>query len=352
MTPARLRLHTWTRGRRALGMVAGTTLVAAVALGTGGPAHAEDGRWTLQLEPMVVEAYGHDQHVLTIHEVDLGSTPPGEIKTAVNLDSDAGPAYRGELRYGRGQWAWGVDFFWFNTTQNIPDRAAAADAPGGGNGFVVFEVADQSFTSTDPSEVLYYSVLEDTDLAVWTVDFYAVRTLAEKADGGVHLQLGLRAGDFDNDYRAVVGVQGFAGSRLDASSNYDLMMGPVVGLAGDVHRGRHCLEGYLGQSVLFGSVELTSRSRAFNGPFIESPSYVAQELFRKQQDVAIPISELRIKWTYRLGRHIALGLGLNASAWWDVSVPPGVIPGEDGDETLHENTIVFAGALAALELTF
>ncbi len=324
-------------------------LAVGLALGGASSGHAAGGKWSLRFEQLVMDAFGHDQHVLTVHEIDLDATPRTDAKTAVTLETDNGPAYRGEFQYSGQRWGYGVDFFWFTTTQDAADRTAAA---GGPVDQVRFEVADRSFASANPGQVLFYSVLEDTDLAVWTVDFYATRTLAELPQAKIQLRFGLRAGDFDNDYRAVVGVQGAGGSRLDASSNYGLMTGPLVALAGEVHRGRHSFEGYLGQAVVFGSAELTSMSREFTGPFSEAPSFVAQESFRADQDVAIPITEIRLRWNYRINQLLSFGVGANAAAWWDVPVPPGVIPAPGGDQVLHENTIVFFGLGGGLELTF
>lgn len=346
--------------RRGAAGIAGRAAAATLlALGLCSPAPAAGADWRLQFELMNMEAHGHDQHVLTAREIDLQSIPRSESKTAVSLDTDSGLAYRGELQYLAGPWRYGADFFWFNTSQGTADRTAAASGPAGPIDEVVFEVADRSYTSSGPGEALFYSVLEDTDLAVWTLDLYAMRTLAEKPDSAIHLQFGLRVGDFDNDYRAVVGLQDVIGSRLDASSNYDRMMGPLVGLAAELRRGRNHLTAHLGQSVIFGSAELTSRSRQFSGPSDsafpvdgELTSVLAQKQFKAERDVGIPITEIRFKWTYEMTRHLSLGLGANAATWWDVSVPPGVIPTAGGDQVLHENTIVFFGLAGAVELRF
>jgi hypothetical protein len=201
----------------------------------------------------------------------------------------------------------------------------------------------------DSSEVLFYEVLEDTDLEAWTFDLYAMRTLSEKPGSSMRLQLGFRLGDFDNDYRAVVGIQNVGGSQLDASSNYPLLMGPLVGLAGELQRGRNSIEAYVGQSVLLGSVELDTMSREFTGAFGPMPTYVSQESFKREQDVAIPITEFRIRWICKVNELISLGAGVHTSAWWDVPVPPGVVPMENGDEALHEDTIVFFGLLGAVK---
>jgi hypothetical protein len=344
------RIH--GRGRWAFEIAVLAAVSMVLVLAVASPAHAGDGKWTLRLEALFMEVHGHDQHVLTIHEIDLDSTPQVDNKTGVNLDTDSGLAYRGEFRYTRGKWGWGLDFFWFNTSQATPNLTAAADGPSGPFNQVMFEIADRHYTSSDPSEVLFYGVLEDTDIAAWTLDLYGVRALAETANSGIHLQFGLRFADFDNDYRAVVGVQDVGGTRLDASSNYDRMNGLLVGLIGDVRLGRSHIVGYIGQSLLLGSVELTSMSREFTGPFSETSTFFTEEVFRTEQDVAIPVTEFRLNWTYRISKLLSLGVGANTSAWWDVPVPPGIIPIEGGDEVLHENTIVFFGLLGAVVLTF
>jgi len=83
---------------------------------------AEKSEWTLLLEPMYMDAYGHDQHVLTIHERSLDSTPTQIAGTPVALDTEDGVAFRFELQYARSDWGMGLDFFWFNTSQGRPTR--------------------------------------------------------------------------------------------------------------------------------------------------------------------------------------------------------------------------------------
>lgn len=331
---------------------AAAVLTTIVLLGIGGPSWAEESKWTIRLEPMVLTTYGHDQHVLTVHEIDSDATPPVESVTPVSLDSGDGSALRAEFQYRRGAWTWGIDVFWFVTTQGGDDLTAAADGPSGTIDEVIFEIAGDSVSSEDPGEVLFFDKLEDTDLQTWTVDGYAMKTLSGDSETGVRLQLGLRVGDFDNDYHGVVGVRDTEGVLVDASSNYGLMMGPIVGLSGKSRVGKSSFEGYIGQSLLLGSAELSRRSRRFSGPFGPAPAFTTDELLLKDRDIAIPVTEFRLRWTYRLTKRVALGLGANTSAWWDVSVPPGVIPTEDGDETLHENTIVYFGMAGAVELTF
>jgi hypothetical protein len=316
------------------------------ALAVAGPSNAEEGEWSFDLEAIYLNAYGHDQHVLTIHEID--SDLATDAKSAINLDVDADLAYRGEAQYRRGRWGAGIELLWFMTGHTRQSHTAAAD---GSIDEVVFELAGREIVSTGPDEVLYYNVLEDTDLATWSVDIYGIRSLIDDDDAGLDLQFGVRQTDFDNDYRAVAGLEGDSGVRLDASSNYGAMYGPRLGLSGRIRRGRNNIEGYLGQAVILGSAELSSMSRAFTGT-PDAPVYTDQWTLRSDRDVAIPVTEFRLKWTYRITRNIAAGVGASTSAWWDVPVPPGVIPGADGHDALHENTIVLFGMLGAVEFRF
>jgi hypothetical protein len=327
------------------------TLLLTAALMAGASSHAAEGKWTLKLEPMYISVYGHDQHVLTIRTTDNDPTPAVDNRTAVNLDVDGGLSYRFECQYNRGQWGAGIDFLWFTTEHARQSHTAAAEGPSGTVDVVVFQVADREFRSTDPSEVLYYNVLDDTDLETWTADFYGMRTLTGTPGSGLSMQFGLRLADFDNDYHAVVGIHDGSGSHLDASSNYGALMGPRVGLAADIHHGRNHVSGFIGQSILIGSAELTNVSSGFTGA-ADAPSYTDRETLRSDLDVAIPVTDFRLKWTYRISKNVALGIGANTSAWWDVPVPPGIIPVEGGEDALHENTIVFFGLLGTVELTF
>jgi hypothetical protein len=334
--------------KRAFDIALRAALPVILMLGIGSPSLAGEEDWTFQFEPMYMNAYGHDQHVLTVHEIELGP-PQRDAKKAVNLDVNSNIAYRIETQKNtREQWGWGIDFLIFYTSQDSGKRSTPV--PSGTT--VVFEVADLEFRSSDPTEVLYYKVLTDTDLEIWTLDFYKTLALSNKSESGIRLQFGLRLGDFDNNYNARLGIQNVGGVELSTASNYGLMMGPLIGLAGDVHLGRNFIEVYIGQSVLIGTAQLSSASREFTGPS-STPSIFAEEKFEKNhQNVAIPITEFRIKWTYKVRKNLAIGVGANTSTWQDVLVPPGVIPAKGGDGVFHENTIVFFGLLGSIEFTF
>lgn len=330
-------------------------LLAALALTAGPPAFA-GGRWSVSFEPLYVSVNGHDQHVLTVREGDLGAAPATDSREAVLLKTNGNLAPRLVVRWERPSWTFGADVFWFVTKHALTGRTASATGAGDR---LAFEVADRDFVSTAPSEMLSFQILEDTELAAWNVDLYALRTLAETPTSSLALQLGMRNADFDNDYRAVVGIVGAGGRRIDASSNYGRMIGPLVGLVGTIEQGRGRFEAYLGQSLVFGEAELTNRARDFRGA-LETAVPVEGEIdsaftdirFRALDDVAIPISELRLGWRYRLGKRFELGAGMSVSVWWDVPVPPGVIPSTAGASSeLLENTMVYSGLSAAIKMT-
>jgi hypothetical protein len=149
-----------------------------------------------------------------------------------------------------------------------------------------------------------------------------------------------------------VGIENVAGSLFDASSKYGRMIGPLVSLVGDLHFGKRSIRGYFGQSVVLGSAEfLVNMTSDFVGPFSGAPTTVAEEFFGRDEDVVIPITGFRINWLYPISRRVSLGVSANTSAWWDVSVPPGVIPTPGGDQVFHENMLVYFGLAVAVKLT-
>ena len=131
-------------------------------------------------------------------------------------------------------------------------------------------------------------------------------------------------------------------------------LGLTLGLAGDHRFGRNAIDAWLGQSLLIGSVELANTTSDFSGPYQgeAGETFDARELFTVYRDVAIPVSEFRFRWTYGITERFSLGAGAMAAVWWDVAVAPGVIPGEDGNRVLHENTIVFVGATVTATYRF
>ncbi len=324
----------------------GAILVTLIvlAMGFAGLSRADEGKWTLRLEPIYVAAYGHDRHVLSVHEYAPGSGFQPGSGLAVDLETESVPTWRAEFRYERASWGLGADVFVFLTSQDAADQAHTSSS----SEAFSYEVPDRIYSTDGPNETLYYRVLGDTDLEVWNVDLYATRLLSDRPASRLRLRFGLRLGDFDNDYHAAVGVQGGGGSQLDSSSNYELMMGPLVGLDGEIERGKSTFEAHLGQSLIFGDATLSRHLSDFEGPH-PPEEFSAVESFERSESVSIPISEFRFRWIYHFTDAMSAGLGADTSVWWNVPVPPGV---ELEHPRYQENTITFFGLLALFELSF
>lgn len=317
-------------------------VAAGAALGSSDSARAEDGRWTFRVALGYVDVDGHDPHVLRVDGPANGS---GDLR--LRTDSDIG-RYLG-ARYRRGEkWAWGADFSWFTGAQALSDRTAAPVADGAP---VVFEITDRVFVSSSPEQVLYFRRLGDTDMNAWAFDVYATRRLGRGSRGGLQLLLGVRNADFDNDNRLVAGIEETGGTRIDASSNYDRMIGPLVGLELDRAWGKSLFSLTLTQSVVQGDAELSVVQSEFIGPFVDgSEQIVDQRDFRRTKGVTIPITDLRIRWSYPATRRFTYEVGLGFSRWSDVSLPPGVRPTGSLD-TLYQGTITFYGAQVGVALS-
>lgn len=298
---------------------------------------AQPASWTVEVEATQVEVRGHDQHVLT-----EGGAAGSE---SVELDTDSALGYRAALRHDRGRWAYGLDFFIHRTDQSAGPRRAAASGSAAPRSF---EVPHRSFVSTGPDEVLYFQTLEDTTVELWVLDLVARRALGAGEGGPWSLLFGLRNADFDNDLRAIVGIEGVGGTRLDASSNYSRMTGPLAGLAFTVERGRQTFVADLRVAVVFGDIELSRTLRDFEGPpgpFAGPPEEVppglnAQHL-KSSDSIEVPMAELRLAWRYRFGERWTLGAAVDGTAWSDLATPPGVDP--DRPDAREETTLVTYG---------
>jgi hypothetical protein len=332
--------------------VSACTVVIAFAGANVANAQDQTG-WTLLFEPMIMDGFGHDQQVLSMVETDSTSSPMRATSRPASLDTEAGLAFRFELEWNRsGDWDYGLDGFLFSASRGRPKRTAASDGPSGANDQVVFNAWDRSYESSSPDEMLFFDVLGDTDVAVWTIDAYAIKTLVDSEERRVRLTMGVRSGDFDNDFHGQAGVQDVGGSFYDASSNYDLMIGPLLGISAEMSSGSNTFRGYIGQSVLFGNAQLTHITTDFSGPPTDPPTNVsALETFSRDINAVIPITEFRLNWLKPINERLALGVAANVSIWWDVSVPPGVVPATEADRS-NENTIVFFGIGAALRFDF
>jgi hypothetical protein len=328
--------------RRLLGTFVGSIL----AVGGAAAAEAGDASWIVELEPVYVVIDGHDQHVLTVRRAG------GDEKQ--ELDTDSALGYRAAVLWDRDLWAYGLDFFIHRTDQGLGPLAEAA---GGAGQPVAYEVPHRSFVSTGPDEVLYYQSLADTTVELWVLDLYARRQLGAGEEGPWSVLFGVRNADFDNDMRGIAGLGDVGGTRIDASSNYSRLIGPMAGVAMTFESGRNTLDAGLRLSVVFGDIELQRTLRDFEGPpgpFAGPPEEVpplpVRESLHTTDSIEVPMADLVLAWRYRLGERWSLGARFDATAWSDLAVPPGVVP--DHPDRLEETTLVTWGLGATLGFRF
>ncbi len=115
----------------------------------------------MEVEPVYLEAFGHDQHVLTAHEIDGDGSPPTDRANAVSLDSEGALGYRAAVTYQRDRWGYGLDFLIFRTDQQVDLIQAAADGPARAIDRRELTVAGRGFTSVVLGEVELTRTLRD-----------------------------------------------------------------------------------------------------------------------------------------------------------------------------------------------
>lgn len=311
--------------------------------------------WTAQIDPMYMAVFGMDEQIATISR--RPPTPAGApdtfIQEGVDLEMDGDFAIRGEVQYMASRWGVGASGFWFNPEGDV-DRVEDLN---GFSGVSIFSnnIGGSAFTG-GPNRVTYSA---DNDLEVWTADFYGIRTLAETPDSHVHMLAGLKIGGIEDDFSERAQIGNVAGGVFTptairtsrASSDSGVLIGPLVGVAGDASYDRHRVKGLLQQSMLFGEADADRRTEHDNnGNGVLNAGDVVSTT-TSSHDVGVPITEVGVKYLYDVTENIALGLGGFASVWWDAPTAPGV------DDSLHstdlnEQTLVFLGGMGTVEARF
>jgi hypothetical protein len=278
--------------------------------------------WHLQLEPMYMGVLGNDETVAA-----TGSFVPGVFsRVGIEGDYDEDLAIRGELQRTLGNgWGFGVNGFWFapEGTEN-----AASNDPN------VFFATKQGATLAQGGPA---TLNVKSELDVWSVDLYVMRTLVDNPNNNVHVLLGAKIAELE-DHLTLRGDGSMGSSTVMAESDTNTMVGPFVGIAGDVLFGPHRIEGLLTQSALVGEAKYSSHQEIFGlFPFVDS--------FRGEKDTVVPMSEMRIKYLYDVSDNVSLGAGGYVGVWWDAPVAP-ITSFAD----TREATLTFLGAQLSAQM--
>lgn len=360
----------------------------------GSVAQAQDG-FEIQLEPMRMDVYGYDEHVGDIarYREEYSMDGAGNVTLdysatydPINLNMKNKFTLRLEVTRRRGQWGLGASGWWFNTDDSVSGRVASPEMEWTDTGYIFYvnSVRMWDHTITPVSNELEYSNFSPVDywaedkLKVWTADLFLSRTLAEKKDSFANFSLGAKLGSlktkenlgqkqraFIYDYGYGCDFDNHITLKSTAEADCTFMVGPVLGFQGKVKRGKFDIEGFINQSVLFGKVKHTGLWEdiddilwidSASGETVWHDVLTGEFSFSKEDGVALPVTELKLKVVYYITDNIAIGGGGFYSIWWDAPVAPKwSIPGEwywaEGSGwRLQERILKFGGFMAALRI--
>ncbi len=354
------------------------------------------GGWQIQLEPMWMDVYGYDEHVGDIvryreefsedaagnYTLDYGAT-----YEPINLNMKDKFTLRGEVIYKRGQWGLGASVWSFNTDASVSGTVTTPAMELTPTGYIYHE---NTVRMWDHTISLLSNELEDSgmsgvdywaedNLGVWTGDLFLTRTLVEKKRSFANFSLGAKFGslktkeNLGQKQRAFIyDLDGYTFDNqvtLESTSeaNYGFMTGPVLGFQGKVQCQGFGIEGSINQSVLFGKVKHTCLwididdilwTDPATGEIVWHDVYTGEFFFSKDEEVALPVTELKLKVLYHIRGNISISCGIFYSIWWNAPVAPKwSVPGEwtSGEGTgwrLQERTLKFGGLIVDLAIRF
>ena len=383
-------------------------IAIAAIFATGSIAYAEDkGEWSIQLEPMWMDVSGNDVHVGDVLKgvVDWyynGVTGTytekyGITYEPITLNMKDKLTLRSEITYKKNQWGLGLSGWWFNTDASAGGRVTTPKWTEGTDGINYWGTYSKNGVRMwDSSIEPVYNELEDSysspvdfwagnDLGVWTVDLFGIRTLAEKKDSHIDMTFGLKLGSLDNDRNEGQSQRAFMydafgpGYHYDnhitleskSKADYGLMIGPAIGLQGKAKYKSLGLEGLINQSLLLGKIKQSGTwtdiddmwvvTGPAGGPFTQVAQYAYLEgkfPFSEEKTVALPVTEVKLKFLIDVAKNVSVGIGGFASMWWDAPLAPKwSVPGdwtmvEGTGWKLQKNTLVFYGGTLALNVMF
>lgn len=354
---------------------------------------AQDG-WEIQLEYVWMDAYGYDEHVGDVvryreeySEDDDGNYTLDYDAThePINLNLKDKSTLRGELIYRRGQWFLGLSGWTFGTDDSISGRVATPAMELTDTGYIYYVNSVRIWDHTivpvvnelEASGISPVDYWAEDKLEVRTYDLFLGRTLAEKKDSFANFTLGAKFGslktreNLGQEQRAF--LYDFDGYTFDnhirlestAEANLHSMIGPVLGFQGEAKRGKFRIEGFINHAVLLGKAEHTGLWEDIDdilwidpvtGETVWHDVFTGEFSFSKDEKVALPVTELKLKITCHITDNISIGVGGFYSIWWDAPVAPkwsisgDWVSDEGTGWRLQKRTLIFGGYMVALRI--
>ena len=347
---------------------------------------------------MWMDVYGADEHLGDIATWRAERNVVTDTYTyegtydPINLDMDSGLTLRGELTRMEEQWGFGMSGWRFGTDDSKSGRVTSLGrvTPDIFSRTAVrmwdhtIEPVTNELEASGLSPVDFWT---ENELDVWTTDIFGIRTLAEKPESYINFTFGLKLGSLDIDQKLGQKQHAFVYDHPDldpgfhwdnritleskSRADYGFMTGPAIGFQGKASLGKVRFEGFINQSVLFGEVDYSGLWTDINdiwvvtgpegGPFerVRRVDYRDGSFpFSKSENVALPVTELKLKVAYDVRDDISIGVGGFCSIWWDAplapkwSMPGDWVPDEGKGWKLQEGTLRFAGTMATFEYRF
>ncbi|MGR9108484.1 MAG: hypothetical protein ACU843_16315 [Gammaproteobacteria bacterium] len=344
---------------------------------TSSPCQAKDEAWNIQVEAMYMAVYGNDRPVAdiltrTITFPRFTGRVEQTTSNALNLRMDDGFAIRSQLEYRKNEWGAGVSGWWYATDGGISTGPYFSGPPfhPTSSPIILTLVALWGAELIPPPigtpEGL--TLQASNDVEVWNTNFYAIKTLAQNAEDQFDLTFGVKIGNLENKRKenlrnalftspTPVGTLFLPGNASHTSrSTYDVMAGPSVGFQGHIGFGKHKMGGFLNQSVLIGDIKQNA-SFQLTSPVLFSIPVTSVQTFSRNGTDTVPITEVKLEYVYQATDHLALGLGVFASIWWNVPLAPefnlgSTLLSEIGTWQLRNKTLSFVAGLGSLTYRF
>ena len=350
----------------------------------GGDAYAQQA-WNLQLEPMYMGVAGTDNHMANIttttttySSVFSPSPPPygsysstytnSTATTSQNFDMGGNGTFRGQLEFMPIDWGVGVSGWWFDTSDSINLNLGSSPTPSYYSPVTTYTTINYtsnnfSFTAPPASSGSVLMASANSSLDLWNVDAYGIKMLGESENGRINMTFGAKFGSIDskvsevvNGGSPIINIGGYSSSESGSatnSANASFLVGPSVGVQGLGKYGNHRLEGFLSQSVLIGNVDcntIASRQYSYSYPSYYYP-YTSSNIYNTSlsdsETIAIPVTEMKIKYLYDLTENLSLGLGFFGSLWVDTPM----VPAAQFNDRQYK-TLFFYGGLASINLRY
>jgi hypothetical protein len=286
--------------------------------------------------------------------------------TSQNFDMGGNGTFRGQLEYMPEDWGVGVSGWWFDTSdtinQNLNSSPPTYYSPVTTTSTVIYNSNNFSLSVPPSGSGGTLITSANSSLGVWNVDAYGIKMLGEFENGRINMTFGAKFGSIDSKVSEAVNggstipIYGYSSSENGSatnSANASFLVGPSIGVQGLGKYGNHRLEGFLSQSVLIGNVDyntITSRQYSYSYPSYYYP-YMYSNIYNTNlsdsETIAIPVTEMKIKYLYDVTENLSLGLGFFGSAWIDTPT----VPAAQFNDRQYK-TLFFYGGLASINLRY